>query len=155
MRRLTVGLALLTGIVLFDATSVFAQRVAVGVSLGRPYGVRASVAYTSPSAYLRVGSRHCEPEGWYLYCWDERAFRAHAPVLIHVFPRQVDRRRYQQQGVAFGELRKVQRGAYEFHAKAARRAWNRRHQQHYVRVVRGGRVIRDYPLVNFRLSLHI
>jgi hypothetical protein len=155
MTRLAVGLALLAGIALFDTTSVLAQRVAVGVSAGRPYGVRASVSYTSPSAYLRVGSRYCEPEGRYLYCWDERAFRAHAPVPIHVFRRQLDRRRYQQQRVARRQLRKVQRRAYEFHAKAARRAWNRRHQQRYVRVVRGGRVIRDYPLVNFRLSLHI
>jgi len=155
MKRLTVGFALLAGIVLCDTTSVFAQRVVVGVSVGRPYGVRASVTYSSASAYLRVGNRYCEPEGRYLYCWDERAFRSHAPVLIHVFPRQVDRRGYQQQRVALRQLRNAQRRAYEFHTKAARRAWNRRHQQHYVRVVRGGRVVRDYPLVDFRLSLHI
>jgi len=155
MKRLAVGLALLAGVVLCDTTSVLAQRVSVGVSVGRPSGIRASVSYTTPSAYLRVGNRFCEPEGSYVYCWDERAFRAHAPVLIHVFPRQVDRRRYQQQRVALGQLREAQRRAYEFHTKAARRAWQRRHQQHHVRVVRGGRVIRDYPLVNFRLSLHI
>jgi hypothetical protein len=162
MKRTMLGLALVTalGALVSDAGSAQRVRVDLGWHSGR--GVRVAAAYASPAVYLRVGHRHCQPSGPYLYCWDTRAFRPDRAISIHVFRNRVyrDRRNYRDQRRVVRLARRMDSRAYRSHVKAARQAWHRwyrerRNARRHVRTHYGGRAAVHDPAIALRLSFHL
>lgn len=158
MKKTLVGSMILIAALGAASAPALAQRVYVDVAWRSNRGVRIAASYASPAAYLRLGYRHCEPDGPYMYCWDTRGYRPGAVVAIHVFrnPSHWNARDYRR---AVRHANRMDRKAYERHMKAARKAWQRWHRQYrsVVTVGYGGgrRVIVDRPDMAVRLSFHL
>ena len=82
MNRILQGmlLAALLGIV----SPAAAQHVRVSLRLGDG-PVRVAGYYASRPQYAIPHRFHCEPEGPFLYCWDQRAHLVERPV-VYVYP---------------------------------------------------------------------
>jgi len=140
MKRLLVSLTALAALAATAATPATAQRVRVGLSW-RGDGIRISAGYRvapDPRSF-----RHCEPEGGYLYCWDERAYLSRGTVVVEVYPTYYGQRQrvYVNGRPVVRPVRPVRRDERVRHLRAAQRAWNRwlvRYEREHRRYVRRG-----------------
>lgn len=81
MNRLLHALAVLT---LAGASPVAAQDVRVSLRLGDG-PIHVAGYYASRPQYAIPARFYCEPDGPFLYCWDERAYLVERPV-VYVYP---------------------------------------------------------------------
>jgi hypothetical protein len=82
MTRNTIGIA--AALLLAVAAPAAAQDVAVSLRLGDG-PIRVSGYYASRPQYVIPRSFVCEPDGPFVYCWDQYRYVAERPV-VYVYP---------------------------------------------------------------------
>jgi hypothetical protein len=82
MNRKLQGMALAA--MLGTASPAAAQNISVNLRLGDG-PVRVAGSYASRPQYAIPQRFHCEAEGRFLYCWDQRAYWGERPV-VYVYP---------------------------------------------------------------------